>query len=224
MNFIFFWDVSASVQPTSNQPQPPGANVNNNNAFRPDPSAPPPDPAFYVPPPGGGYHPHYPPSSSNNQPYPPCNTNQHYPASTSQRHPLNSGQNPSSTQNAGNDAQNDNDTCIVCLDHRVEILLRPCNHFNLCEECSKSLNQCPTCRGAIQDKIKPYRQHTCILYTYVAAQCVIYYPWSITRTCICKRLCFRHGFRVFFSEKFLGPIEDFGSCGITQFRLPYNGS
>lgn len=148
---------SASVQPTSNQPQPPGANVNNNNAFRPDPSAPPPDPAFYVPPPGGGYHPQYPPSSSNNPPYPPCNTNQHYPASTSQRHPLNSGQNPSSTQNAGNDAQNDNDTCIVCLDHRVEILLRPCNHFNLCEECSKSLNQCPTCRGAIQDKIKPYR-------------------------------------------------------------------
>lgn len=148
---------SASVQPTSNQPQPPGANVNNHNAFRPDPSAPPPDPAFYVPPPGGGYHPQYPPSSSNNQPYPPCNTNQHYPASTSQRHPLNSGQNPSSTQNAGNDAQNDNDTCIVCLDHRVEILLRPCNHFNLCEECSKSLNQCPTCRGAIQDKIKPYR-------------------------------------------------------------------
>lgn len=155
--FIFFLDVSASIQPTSNQPQPPGANVNNHNACRAEPSAPPPDPAYYIPPPGGGYHPQYPPSNFTNPQYPPSNTNPQYPASTSQRHPLNSGQNPSSTQNAGNDTQNDNDTCVVCLDRRSEILLRPCNHFNLCEVCSRSLNQCPTCRGAIQDKIKPFR-------------------------------------------------------------------
>lgn len=153
---------TASVQPASNQPQPPGAHVNNHNACRPEPTAPLPDPAYYIPPPGGEYHPQYPPSSNaipqyypnrNANPQYPTNSNPQYPASNNQQHPVNSGQNPSSTQNA----QNDNDTCIVCWDHRSEILLRPCNHFNLCERCSSSVTQCPTCRGVIREKIKPYR-------------------------------------------------------------------
>uniref|UniRef100_K1Q579 Putative apoptosis inhibitor ORF42 n=1 Tax=Magallana gigas TaxID=29159 RepID=K1Q579_MAGGI len=186
MNFV-----AASIQPTSNQPQPPGANVNNHNAYRAEPSAPPPDPAYYIPPPGDSiqtisnnettnqsqqpgeivnnrdvhvnipvpsappdaylyyippsneeYHPRYPPRGSINTPQ---------PASTNRR------QNSASTQNTGTDTHNDDDTCIVCFDHRVEILLRPCYHFNLCEGCSLLVTQCPTCRGIIQEKIKPYR-------------------------------------------------------------------
>lgn len=129
---------------TTNQSQQPGEIVNNRDVHVniPVPSAPPDAYLYYIPPSNEDYHPRYPPRDSINTPQ---------PASTNRR------QNPASTQNSGTDTQSDDDTCIVCFDHRVEILLRPCYHFNLCEGCSLLVTQCPTCRGIIQEKIKPYR-------------------------------------------------------------------
>lgn len=132
---------------TTNQSQPPGEIVNNRDVHVniPVPSAPPDAYLYYIPPSNEEYH------LSRGS----INTPQ--PAGTSRRHAVNSGQNPASTQNTETDTQSDDDTCIVCFDHRVEILLRPCYHFNLCEGCSLLVTQCPTCRGFIQEKIKPYR-------------------------------------------------------------------
>eukprot|EP00105_Crassostrea_gigas_P000214 XP_011411944.1 PREDICTED: uncharacterized protein LOC105317106 [Crassostrea gigas] len=129
---------------TTNQSQQPGEIVNNRDVHVniPVPSAPPDAYLYYIPPSNEEYHPRYPPRGSINTPQ---------PASTNRR------QNSASTQNTGTDTHNDDDTCIVCFDHRVEILLRPCYHFNLCEGCSLLVTQCPTCRGIIQEKIKPYR-------------------------------------------------------------------
>lgn len=35
--------------------------------------------------------------------------------------------------------------CVVCLDRSREMMIRPCNHYCICEECSKHLNRCPIC-------------------------------------------------------------------------------
>lgn len=133
---------------TSNQSPPAGEIVNNRDLHVNIPVASPPPDAYLYYIPSSNDHPRYPPRGSIPTPQ---------PASTNRRYAWNSSQNLASTQNTGTDSLNDNDTCIVCFDHRVEILLRPCNHFNLCEECSLLVTQCPTCRGFIQEKIKPYR-------------------------------------------------------------------
>ena len=40
--------------------------------------------------------------------------------------------------------------CVVCLDNKRELLLRPCNHFCLCSNCLRLIdNKCPVCRGNI---------------------------------------------------------------------------
>ena len=40
--------------------------------------------------------------------------------------------------------------CIVCLDGTREILLKPCNHYCLCCDCSQGLRECPMCKSRIQ--------------------------------------------------------------------------
>lgn len=42
--------------------------------------------------------------------------------------------------------------CIVCYDLRRNVLIKPCNHFCLCQECSRDLRDCPVCRRAIRTK------------------------------------------------------------------------
>lgn len=35
--------------------------------------------------------------------------------------------------------------CVVCLDRPRVVMMRPCNHYCVCEECSKHLSRCPIC-------------------------------------------------------------------------------
>lgn len=42
--------------------------------------------------------------------------------------------------------------CAMCLEHKKNVLLKPCRHICLCVECARALHekpQCPVCRGAI---------------------------------------------------------------------------
>ena len=44
--------------------------------------------------------------------------------------------------------------CVICMDKKNEILLRPCNHTGFCKSCIieqiKENNNCPICRKDIQ--------------------------------------------------------------------------
>ncbi|PAV58721.1 hypothetical protein WR25_17595 [Diploscapter pachys] len=48
--------------------------------------------------------------------------------------------------------------CCICLTKRPSTLFQPCNHLVVCDECNSdnSINECPTCRKAIQTKIKVF--------------------------------------------------------------------
>jgi hypothetical protein len=35
--------------------------------------------------------------------------------------------------------------CVVCLDRPRMMMMRPCNHYCICEECSMNLSRCPIC-------------------------------------------------------------------------------
>lgn len=47
--------------------------------------------------------------------------------------------------------------CIVCKDHPREIILLPCGHVCLCEDCSEGIkDNCPVCRALISSKSVAY--------------------------------------------------------------------
>jgi hypothetical protein len=43
----------------------------------------------------------------------------------------------------------ENDACIVCLVNPKTHLIKPCNHFCVCGECIRQLNECPLCKRPI---------------------------------------------------------------------------
>ena len=45
-------------------------------------------------------------------------------------------------------------SCVVCLDKQKTILLQPCNHLCLCENCEEMMTKCPLCRERIETKVK----------------------------------------------------------------------
>jgi len=42
--------------------------------------------------------------------------------------------------------------CILCVDDRANILLKPCQHTGFCERCALKLDLCPICRAEIQER------------------------------------------------------------------------
>jgi len=50
----------------------------------------------------------------------------------------------------------DTKKCIICHEHQVCILLKPCNHANVCEGCSLKLTNCPIDRAIITSQEKIY--------------------------------------------------------------------
>lgn len=36
--------------------------------------------------------------------------------------------------------------CVVCMDQPRKMLIRPCNHFCVCQSCVKQLQKCPICK------------------------------------------------------------------------------
>ncbi|CAD8145391.1 unnamed protein product [Paramecium pentaurelia] len=53
-------------------------------------------------------------------------------------------------------SQNDQDICVICLTKTRSIILEPCLHFILCQDCVNHLDKeiCPFCRIKIEKKIK----------------------------------------------------------------------
>lgn len=54
------------------------------------------------------------------------------------------------------DENNDNTTCIICMDATIDTLLYPCCHLELCYACSEMINECSTCRKPIENRFKVY--------------------------------------------------------------------
>lgn len=50
----------------------------------------------------------------------------------------------------------DTKKCIICHEHQACILLKPCNHANVCEGCSLKLTNCPIDRVVITSQEKIY--------------------------------------------------------------------
>ncbi len=46
--------------------------------------------------------------------------------------------------------------CVVCLTNPKAVLVKPCNHFALCEECIRQLDECPICRSTIEHQERIY--------------------------------------------------------------------
>ena len=46
----------------------------------------------------------------------------------------------------------DDGMCVICMERKRQFLLRPCNHFCVCNTCKSTLqNKCPLCRKLIQN-------------------------------------------------------------------------
>ena len=44
----------------------------------------------------------------------------------------------------------DDPICIICMDNPKNVVIVPCGHYNLCQQCLElSGRNCPTCRGPI---------------------------------------------------------------------------
>lgn len=47
--------------------------------------------------------------------------------------------------------------CVICMERKRQYLLRPCNHYCVCNTCKSTLqNKCPLCRRVIQNYEKIY--------------------------------------------------------------------
>ncbi len=61
-------------------------------------------------------------------------------------------------QEAQADAQKEARLCIICCEKEKSVVLMPCRHMCLCEDCGgmERITVCPLCRKAIVHKISVY--------------------------------------------------------------------
>lgn len=55
-----------------------------------------------------------------------------------------------------NEKLKDQKLCKICMDKELAITFLPCGHLATCEECSKSLSECPICRKHITNTVKVF--------------------------------------------------------------------
>eukprot|EP00441_Pelagodinium_beii_P045422 CAMPEP_0197625668 /NCGR_PEP_ID=MMETSP1338-20131121/4966_1 /TAXON_ID=43686 ORGANISM="Pelagodinium beii, Strain RCC1491" /NCGR_SAMPLE_ID=MMETSP1338 /ASSEMBLY_ACC=CAM_ASM_000754 /LENGTH=521 /DNA_ID=CAMNT_0043196125 /DNA_START=63 /DNA_END=1624 /DNA_ORIENTATION=- len=48
----------------------------------------------------------------------------------------------------------DEDSCKICYDNDIDVVLYPCGHFVLCRLCAQQVSDCPVCRFVITDVIR----------------------------------------------------------------------
>lgn len=46
------------------------------------------------------------------------------------------------------------DECLVCSDHKRDILFKPCGHVACCSQCSIRVKKCLLCREGIATRVK----------------------------------------------------------------------
>ena len=48
--------------------------------------------------------------------------------------------------------------CIICMEKKIDTLIRPCNHMNLCHKCAGDLRSqsmvCPICKERMDSFVK----------------------------------------------------------------------
>ena len=66
------------------------------------------------------------------------------------------GQRAQAQAKQAQDASNDSQLCVICWESAKIIVLEPCMHLCLCEECLVGLHECPLCRAAIVEGRKVY--------------------------------------------------------------------
>lgn len=49
--------------------------------------------------------------------------------------------------------------CSICMSNSINIYFIPCNHANVCEECSQKICKCPICMREIEEKKKLFIDH-----------------------------------------------------------------
>ena len=51
---------------------------------------------------------------------------------------------------------NADNTCVICMDAPLEVVLIPCGHMCICESCSRQIVVCPMCRKTVEDTVKVF--------------------------------------------------------------------
>lgn len=46
--------------------------------------------------------------------------------------------------------------CIVCCERDKCVVLLPCKHMSMCQECSEKVKECPICKQVVVDRIVPF--------------------------------------------------------------------
>ena len=62
---------------------------------------------------------------------------------------------------APQEAENDENLCVVCDESKKQVILMPCKHMCLCKKCAagflfKTLHECPMCRAKIEDSMEVF--------------------------------------------------------------------
>mmetsp|Transcript_2166 Transcript_2166/g.7558 ORF Transcript_2166/g.7558 Transcript_2166/m.7558 type:complete len:84 (-) Transcript_2166:62-313(-) len=66
------------------------------------------------------------------------------------------GSGQGSAQAAGGERALDKYMCVVCLEKPKSVVLLPCRHSCLCEECAEAQQweRCPLCREVVEDTLR----------------------------------------------------------------------
>ncbi|KAH3775458.1 hypothetical protein DPMN_176860 [Dreissena polymorpha] len=46
--------------------------------------------------------------------------------------------------------------CLTCKENDCNMLLLPCTHHRLCEECAQNVTHCPVCGRKVEDKVRTF--------------------------------------------------------------------
>lgn len=58
---------------------------------------------------------------------------------------------------AGDNDDDTEDTCKVCMDRFIDCVLLECGHMVTCLQCSKLVTECPICRQHISRIVKVFK-------------------------------------------------------------------
>ncbi|KAG8228985.1 hypothetical protein J437_LFUL009544 [Ladona fulva] len=57
------------------------------------------------------------------------------------------------------DRRRESQMCIVCMTTELKVVFIPCGHLVTCSDCSRRVNQCPSCRQHITSRVNIFRQN-----------------------------------------------------------------
>ena len=64
------------------------------------------------------------------------------------------GENKKKKNSDGEDDENENMECSICMDAPKDVVFIPCGHVSCCQECSADIHDCPICRQPVTKRQK----------------------------------------------------------------------